>query len=131
MATRVIPMKKLRGDKPQSMQISKLPPTPTQAQNIKNYHEMRKRGAKDSIDITTLEENISVNKPKISGLHRVTTAGKNKEIVEELKRIEEKHGKRTYNVVKKITQLPDRPVEWLEIVKMDDPLQTQILETET
>ena len=112
---------------PHTKKHSMFIPNPGQNQKIKVYREMRKRGTKDSIDVTTLEENISVNRPKASTLCKPAMTHKGKELAEEL---EHNENHRRFNVIKQIIQLPDRPIEWLEIITLERPIIPN-LETET
>ena len=83
---------------------------------------MRRRGGKNSIDVTRLEEGICINKPRISKSYKPAMFMKNELGYDD-------DGRR-FDVIKRVVQLTDRPVEWLEIVTLD---QTKIttLETET
>lgn len=79
--------------------IPRPPPTPAQAQLIQNYKQLRKRGAKDSMDFTGLDENISVNKPRISNTCNISLSKKNQELADEIRKYEDKKGKRNYDII--------------------------------
>ena len=79
---------------------------------------------KTSNDFMTMEENISINKPRISGFCKTAMNSSGRMAINHLKE------QKKFEVVKEIVQLQDRPVEWLNIVLTKSHSRPSI-ETET
>ncbi len=134
MQSKAAPTQKQR--RPPCKQSSPVPPVSRSVQAQK-YKFLRKKGIiKDSVDLTTLDEGISINKPRISGQCKISMTEKNKEIAQVLAKLEKdfvRKNKERFAICKVVTQLNDRPIEWIEISKLDPetPHAIPTLETET